>query len=326
VSPLKKEKDSVKNGFVLHGTLKSFLSDKVYLNKIIANDIQPVDSAKIENNQFVFQGIVDYPERFILSFENSSTAVIFIVENTNFAILLDPDQIEEPVIKGSELNNKLNEYKLASKNIFKKIDYLFPRFQKARLENDVKKLDEIGNELKNIETWLNQQQFCAIGEIGIDLYWDKTFFKQQQEAFKIQINWAKERNLPFVIHCRDSFNEIFEILDELNDENMRGIFHCFTGNLTQATKVIEYGGFKLGIGGVVTFKNSGLEEVLKQVDINHLVLETDSPYLAPVPFRGKRNESSYIINVAEKLSDIYQIPIEKIAEITTKNSVEVFGF
>jgi len=181
-------------------------------------------------------------------------------------------------------------------------------------------------ELKNIETQLNQQQFCAIGEIGIDLFWDKTYLKQQQEAFKIQINWSKERNLPFVIHCRDSFNEIFEILDELNDDSMRGIFHCFTGNLLQANKVIQYGGFKLGIGGVVTFKNSGLEEVLKQVDIKHLVLETDSPYLAPVPYRGKRNESSYIVNVAEKLSDIYQIPIEKIAEITTQNSVEVFGF
>jgi len=181
-------------------------------------------------------------------------------------------------------------------------------------------------ELKNIDTLLNQQQFCAIGEIGIDLFWDKTYLKQQQEAFKIQINWAKERNLPFVIHCRDSFNEIFEILDELNDENMRGIFHCFTGNLVQANKVIEYGGFKLGIGGVVTFKNSGLEEVLRNIDLSNLVLETDSPYLAPVPYRGKRNESSYIVNVAEKLSDIYQIPIEKIAEITTQNSVEVFGF
>lgn len=181
-------------------------------------------------------------------------------------------------------------------------------------------------ELKNIEIRLNQQQFCAIGEIGIDLYWHKTFLKQQQDAFRTQINWAKERKLPFVIHCRDSFNEIFEILDELNDENMRGIFHCFTGNSAQATKVIEYGGFKLGIGGVVTFKNSGLEEVLKQIDIKHLVLETDSPYLAPVPYRGKRNESSYLLNIAEKLSDIYQLPIEKIAGITTQNSVEVFGF
>jgi TatD DNase family protein len=181
-------------------------------------------------------------------------------------------------------------------------------------------------ELKNIEIRLNQQQFCAIGEIGIDLYWDKSFLKQQQDAFRTQINWAKERKLPFVIHCRDSFNEIFEILDELNDENMRGVFHCFTGNLAQATKVIEYGGFKLGIGGVVTFKNSGLEEVLRNIDLSNLVLETDSPYLAPVPYRGKRNESSYIVSVAEKLSDIYQIPIEKIAEITTQNSVEVFGF
>lgn len=181
-------------------------------------------------------------------------------------------------------------------------------------------------ELNLVEQYLNQQHFCAIGEIGIDLYWDKTFLRQQQDAFSTQIKWAKELNLPFVIHCRDSFDEIFEILDELNDEKMRGIFHCFTGNSAQATKVIEYGGFKLGIGGVVTFKNLGLEEVLKQVDIKHLVLETDSPYLAPVPYRGKRNESSYIVSVAEKLSDIYQIPIEKIAEITTQNSVEVFGF
>lgn len=182
------------------------------------------------------------------------------------------------------------------------------------------------DELKLIEQHLNKQTFCAIGEIGIDLFWDKTYLKQQQDAFRMQINWAKKRNLPFVIHCRDSFNEIFEILDELNDENMKGIFHCFTGNIEQATKVIEYGGFKLGIGGVVTFKNSGLEEVLKNIDIKHLVLETDSPYLAPVPYRGKRNESSYLLNIAEKLSDIYQLPTQKIAEITTQNSVEVFGF
>ncbi|MDO9594513.1 MAG: DUF4369 domain-containing protein [Lutibacter sp.] len=149
---LQKEADSNKNGFVLQGTLKSALSDKVYLSKITGNDIQPVDSAKVENNNFVFQGIVEHPERFFLSFENSSTAVIFIVENTNFEIFIDPDQMEEPVIKGSELNTKLFEYKLASKKIFKKIDYLFPKFQKARLENDVKKLDEVGNELKQIES------------------------------------------------------------------------------------------------------------------------------------------------------------------------------
>ena len=137
---------------MLLGTLKSSLSDKVYLSKIIENDLQPVDSAKIENNNFTFQGIIEHPERFMLSFENSSAAVIFIVENKNFEILIDPDQLDEPVINGSELNTKLLEYKLASKNIFKKIDYLFPKFQKARLENDVKKLAEVGNELKKIET------------------------------------------------------------------------------------------------------------------------------------------------------------------------------
>lgn len=150
-SQSEKETVSKKNGFVLQGTLKSTLSDKVYLSKIIENDIQPVDSAKIENNNFIFQGIVDYPERFLLSFENSSAAAILIVENTNFEISIDPDHIDEPIIKGSELNTKLFEYKLASKKIFKKIDYLFPKFQKARLENDVKKLDEVGNELKKIE-------------------------------------------------------------------------------------------------------------------------------------------------------------------------------
>lgn len=181
-------------------------------------------------------------------------------------------------------------------------------------------------ELAVVENWLANHQFCAVGEIGIDLYWDKTLLKEQQDALRFQINLAKKYNLPFVIHCRDSFNEIFEILDELNDEKMKGIFHCFTGNLEQANHIINYGGFKLGIGGVVTFKNSGLEEVLKQVDIKHLVLETDSPYLAPVPYRGKRNESSYLLTIAEKLSDIYQLPTQKIAEITTQNSVEVFGF
>lgn len=158
-SQSEKENDANKNGFVLKGTLKSPLSDKVYLSKINGNDLQPVDSAKIENNQFLFQGIVDYPERYIVSFENSSAAAILIVENTNFEIFLDPDQIDEPVIKGSEINTKLNDYKLASKNIFKKIDYLFTKFQKARLENDVKKLDEVGNELKKIEMEFTEFSF-----------------------------------------------------------------------------------------------------------------------------------------------------------------------
>ena len=181
-------------------------------------------------------------------------------------------------------------------------------------------------ELAVVENWLALNKFCAVGEIGIDLYWDKTLLKEQQDAFKFQINLAKKYNLPFVIHCRDSFNEIFEILDEMNDENMRGIFHCFNGNIEQAKHIINYGGFKLGIGGVVTFKNSGLDKVVEQIDLEHLVLETDSPYLAPMPYRGKRNESSYLYHIAEKVATIYNISIEELAAITTNNSMEIFGF
>lgn len=181
-------------------------------------------------------------------------------------------------------------------------------------------------ELALIEDWMNKQKFCAFGEIGIDLYWDKTFFKEQQEAFRFQIELAKKYELPFVIHCRDAFDEIFEILDELNDAKMRGIFHCFTGTVEQANHIINYGDFKIGIGGVVTFKNSGLDKVVEQIDLKHLVLETDSPYLAPAPFRGKRNESTYLYTIAEKVADIYNISIEEVAEITTANSKEVFGF
>ena len=154
-------------------------------------------------------------------------------------------------------------------------------------------------ELALVEEWLNKQKFCAVGEIGIDLYWDKSLLKEQQDAFKTQIELAKQHSLPFVIHCRESFNEIFEILDELNDDKMRGIFHCFTGNIDQANHIINYGDFKIGIGGVVTFKNSGLDKTVEQIDLEHLVLETDSPYLAPTPFRGKRNESTYLYTIAE---------------------------
>ena len=181
-------------------------------------------------------------------------------------------------------------------------------------------------ELAIVKKWLSKHKFCAIGEIGIDLYWDKTLLQLQQDAFKTQINWAKELGLPFVIHCRDAFDQIFEILDELNDDKMKGIFHCFTGNVDQANKIVNYGDFKIGIGGVVTFKNSGLDKTVEQIDIEHLVLETDSPYLAPAPYRGKRNESGYLLNIADKISDIYQISIEEVAEITTQNSKEIFGF
>ncbi len=179
-------------------------------------------------------------------------------------------------------------------------------------------------ELEHVKAQLDKREFYAIGEIGMDLYWDKTFVKEQQEAFKIQINWSKELSLPIVIHCRDAFDEVFEVLEEMKDDKLFGIFHCFTGDQEQAKRAISLN-MKLGIGGVVTFKNGGIDKFLDQIDLSHIVLETDSPYLAPVPFRGKRNESSYIINVLEKLAAIYNLAPEVIAERTTFNSKDIFG-
>ena len=171
---------------------------------------------------------------------------------------------------------------------------------------------------------LKTHDYVAIGEIGIDLYWDKTYLKQQQEAFRFQIRLAIKHDLPIVIHCREAFNEIFEILDKENCPKLRGVFHCFTGSLKQAKRAIDLG-FVLGIGGVVTFKNGGIDKFLNQIDLKHIVLETDSPYLAPVPYRGKRNESSYITYVVEKLSEIYGVSNEEIADVTTKNAEKVFA-
>ena len=179
-------------------------------------------------------------------------------------------------------------------------------------------------ELDIIRKEIAQRKIYAIGEIGIDLHWDKTTLSIQQEAFRTQIGWAKQSGLPIVIHCREAFDEIFEILSELNDDKLRGIFHCFSGTLEQAEKVIGLG-FYLGIGGVLTYKNSGLDKVVQDISLEHLVLETDSPYLTPVPFRGKPNESSYLIYVAQKLADLKQLSLEEIAEVTTRNSRLVFG-
>ncbi len=179
-------------------------------------------------------------------------------------------------------------------------------------------------ELTHVKEWIDKKDFYAIGEIGIDLYWDKTFLPQQQEAFRTQIQWAKEKKLPIVIHCRDAFDEIFEVLETEKSDDLRGIFHCFTGTLEQAKQAISYN-MKLGIGGVATFKNGKIDKFLNEIDIKHIVLETDSPYLAPTPFRGKRNESSYITNVIDKLVDIYGLSFNKISEITTQNSKDVFG-
>jgi TatD DNase family protein len=180
------------------------------------------------------------------------------------------------------------------------------------------------DELDSLRKSMADNKFYAVGEIGIDLYWDKSTLNVQREAFVIQINWAKEMDLPIVIHCRDAFDEVFEVLKEQNDEKLRGIFHCFTGNAEQAQEVIDLG-FLLGIGGVVTYKNSGLDKVVIDQDLNDLVLETDSPYLTPVPYRGKPNESSYLIHVAQKVADLKQVSLEEVARITTENSKRIFG-
>lgn len=184
--------------------------------------------------------------------------------------------------------------------------------------------DNYEAELAHVATELAKRKFYAIGEIGIDLYWDKTHLKEQQNAFRQQIQWAKQYQLPIVIHCRDAFDEIFEILEEEKSPELFGIFHCFTGTYEQALQAISYN-MLLGIGGVVTFKNGKIDQFLDRIDLQHLVLETDSPYLAPIPFRGKRNESSYTANVAAKLATIYNCSVEEIAAITTANSKRVFG-
>ncbi|WP_207764307.1 TatD family hydrolase [Flavobacterium alvei] len=179
-------------------------------------------------------------------------------------------------------------------------------------------------ELQHVEEELSKRKFFAVGEIGIDLYWDKTHLPQQQDAFRKQIQLAKQYKLPIVIHCREAFDEIFEILEAEKSTDLFGIFHCFSGTYEQALQAISYN-MKLGIGGVVTFKNGKIDQFLSQIDLKHIVLETDSPYLAPVPFRGKRNESSYLINVIDKLSMIYNLSKEEIALITTQNSKAIFG-
>ncbi|MCD8414038.1 TatD family hydrolase [Tenacibaculum dicentrarchi] len=179
-------------------------------------------------------------------------------------------------------------------------------------------------ELAHVKKWIDKRPFYAIGEIGIDLYWDKTFVTQQQEAFRTQIQWAKEKKLPIVIHCRDAFDEVFEVLEAEKGADLFGIFHCFTGTLEQAKLAISYN-MKLGIGGVATFKKGKIDKFLNEIDIKDIVLETDSPYLAPTPYRGKRNESAYLTNVVDKLVDIYGLTFDEISAITTQNSKDIFS-
>jgi TatD DNase family protein len=179
-------------------------------------------------------------------------------------------------------------------------------------------------ELAFVATELERRKFYAVGEIGMDLYWDKTFLKEQQHAFQYQIQLAKKHKLGINIHCRDAFDETFEVLESEKATDLFGIFHCFTGDLDQAQRAISLG-MKLGIGGVATFKNGKIDQFLHEINLQHIVLETDSPYLAPAPHRGKRNESSYTLLVAQKLAEIYKVSVEEIAQITTENSKAVFG-
>jgi len=178
-------------------------------------------------------------------------------------------------------------------------------------------------ELQIIEPYLDHKQIIAIGESGIDLYWDTSFMAQQEEAFRIQIGWARDRKLPLVIHARESFREIFRILDDAGGEDLRGVFHSFTGSHEDLMKALSYN-FMIGINGIVTFKNSRLEEVVRNIPRDRILLETDAPFLAPAPFRGKRNESSYLLKTAAKVAEIYNLTQEEIGQITTRNALRLF--
>lgn len=184
--------------------------------------------------------------------------------------------------------------------------------------------DNFKEELQHVAEEFNKRDFYAVGEIGIDLYWDKTLLDKQQQVFHEQIQLAKNKNLPIVIHCRDAFDEVFEVLESHKGEDLFGIFHCFTGNLEQAKRALGYN-MKLGIGGVVTFKNGGLDKFLYEIPLENIVLETDAPYLSPSPYRGKRNESSYLKLIAEKVGTLYNKTLEEVAAVTTQNSRDIFG-
>lgn len=186
---------------------------------------------------------------------------------------------------------------------------------------DVK--EDFENQLYVMEGWLNKRSFAAIGEIGTDLYWDKTSFEIQKEALTIQLGWAKAKSLPIVLHCRESIDETIEIIEKAQDGTLTGIFHCFTGSLDQAKKIIKLG-FLLGIGGVSTYKNGGLDSVIPFIGLEHLVLETDAPYLSPVPFRGKRNSPAYLPVIAQRVGDLLQTSGEEVAMATKANALNLF--
>ena len=229
------------------------------------------------------------------------------------SIEIGVDKFLFPSIHSKYNERMINSFK-KNKSLFKIMAGLHPAYVKEK--ND----SEIDLVLKN----LNNYDCVAVGEIGIDLYWEKKFLNEQKIVFEKQIQIALDYNLPIVIHCREAFDHIYKILLKFSNKNLRGVFHCFSGNEEQARKIIDLN-FKLGIGGVVTFKNGGLDKVLKKIDLKNIVLETDSPYLAPTPWRGKRNNSSYLIHIVDKLSEIYCVENHEIASITTNNAIELFN-
>lgn len=175
-----------------------------------------------------------------------------------------------------------------------------------------------------VKKWLDQRNFIAVGEIGIDLYWDKTFIEEQKAAFLQQVEWALELNLPIVIHARESLDLLIDLIKEVGDSNLRGVFHCFTGNVAQAEAIMKLGLY-LGVGGVLTFKNGGVDKTLAEISLERIILETDAPYLAPIPYRGKRNESAYVQEVAVKLASIKGLSLAKVASITSENAQKLFN-
>jgi TatD DNase family protein len=178
-------------------------------------------------------------------------------------------------------------------------------------------------ELYEVEAWLNKRDFVAIGEMGTDLYWDKTFIEQQVEAFKIQVSWAKQFDRPIIIHCRESLDMTIDLVEELKDEKLNGVFHCFGGTAEQARRIKELG-FYVGLGGVTTFKNGGMDKIVPDLDLDQIVLETDCPYLSPVPHRGKRNEPAYIALVAQRVADLKEMGLSDLIESTTDNANKLF--
>ena len=228
------------------------------------------------------------------------------IEDKKNLIVKFPEESTGTTIGGESPNNPVD----------KAADFL-PRALVSIKEN-------FKEELNMVYNWLQKRKFAAVGEIGLDLYWDKTFIDQQYKSFHQQIEWAIQFNLPVVIHTRNAMQETIDVVKEHTSKNLRGIFHCFSGTLQNALDIID-AKFYLGIGGVITYKNSGLAEVIKEIDIKNIVLETDAPYLTPVPFRGKRNESSYLKYVVQKIAEIKNISLQEVAEITTQNAGDIFS-